>query len=285
MEYEPRNPWDQNPNPPPPPAPAAPAPTSAAPAATPTRYNTTANWQDPFNPPSYGDPYWDEWIAANPTYRGQGYTGPSQRLDLEPEVGRRPVVAPSVSLIQPFTTPYVPTGSGGPNPMPLPTIAGSVGTIPGAPQFPNIPKFTQPTIDEAMADPGYQFTLQEGDKNLQNWAAARGTLNDSSTAKALIDYGQGAATTQYGNVWDRAMNTYNTNTQTQYLDPFAAQYQNWMSGTVNPTMAQYQNNTANVMHLNDAQWQDTWNAYLQQFRQFQDQRDSTFDKQFKVATA
>lgn len=39
----------------------------AAPASAPERkrYNTTANWQDPYNPPSPGDPYYAEWWAAN----------------------------------------------------------------------------------------------------------------------------------------------------------------------------------------------------------------------------
>lgn len=169
--------------------------------------------------------------------------------------------------------------------MPMPTIGGSVGTIPGAPDFPNIPSFQQPTLEEAMNDPGYQFTLQQGQKSLENWSASRGTLNDSSTAKALIDYGQGAATTNYGNVWNRDYQAYNTNTENQYIAPYAAQYQNWLTGTVNPTMAQYATNAANVSHLNDTRWQDNWNSYLQSWNQFRDQRDSTFNHQLAIATA
>lgn len=189
------------------------------------------------------------------------------------------------SLIQPFTEPYNPAGSASGNPTPLPTIGGSVASIPGAPAFPTIPKFNQPTMAEAMNDDGYKFTLDQGDKNLQNWAAARGTLNDSSTAKALIDYGQGAATTQYGNVWQRNYDAYNTNTQNQYIAPWQAQYQNWVTGTVGPTMTNYQTQAANTGHLNDVAWQDNWNKWLQDWNQFRDQRDSTFSKQFQVATA
>lgn len=189
----------------------------------------------------------------------------------------------SGSLIQPFQGTYQPFNPA--NAQPLPTPASSMSTIGGAPQFPTIPKFTSPTVDEAMADPGYAFTLDQGNKNLQNWAGARGTLNDSSTAKAMIDYGQGAASTQYGNVWDRAYNAYNTNVQTQYLDPFAAQYQNWMSGTVNPTMSNFSTQAGNVQHQNDMSWQDNWNNYLQSWNVFRDQRDSTFNKQFATATA
>lgn len=190
------------------------------------------------------------------------------------------------SLIQPFAQPYAPAGTAAPGGgQPLGSPSDYVSTIPGAPQFPTIPKFQAPTIAEAMAEPGYDFVLQQGNNNLQNWAAARGTLNDSSTAKALIDYGQGAATTQYGNVWDRAAQTYDRNTTTQYLDPFAAQYQNWMTGTVNPTMSNFSTQTANIAHGNDVRWQDNWNSWLQDWNQFRDQRDSTFNKQFQVATA
>lgn len=192
----------------------------------------------------------------------------------------------SGSLIQPFTQPYTPAGTASPSGgQPLGNPSDYLSTIPGAPQFPNIPKFAGPTVAEAMDDPGYKFVLDRGNANLQNWAAARGTLNDSSTAKAMIDYGQNAATTQYGNVWDRASQTYDKNVNTQYLDPFAAQFQTWQAGTVNPTMTNFGTQTANIAHGNDVRWQDNWNSWLQNWNQFRDQRDSTFNKQFQVATA
>lgn len=64
-----------------PPTPATPA-AGAAPGGT--RYNTTPNWQDPMNPPSPGDPYWAEWLAANPSYTGSRtgtYTSVSASTD------------------------------------------------------------------------------------------------------------------------------------------------------------------------------------------------------------
>lgn len=183
-------------------------------------------------------------------------------------------------LTDPFTDTYTPYQQ-----QPLPTVGGSLQSIPGAPDFPTIPRFTGPTIEEAMNDPGYKFVLDQGNKNLENWSAARGTLNDSSTAKALTDYGQAAAGTQYGSVWDRNYNAYQTNAQTQYIQPWEAKYQNWLTGTVNPTMAAYQTNSANVQHQNDLGFQDQWNQFLQKWNQFRDQRDSTFNKRFSLATA
>lgn len=231
-----------------------------------------------FTPP-YAGATWDPQLQGwNPKPPGNEVTPPPQPPAPAPAPGPG-----GGSLIAPFTQPYTPYNPS--QSQPLPTPAGSVSTIPGAPQLGDIPKFTQPTIEEAMADPGYQFTLDQGNKNLQNWAGARGTLNDSSTAKAMIDYGQGAATTQYGNVWDRAFNGYKENVDTQYLQPFAAKYQNWMSGTVNPTMSNFQTQAGNVQHQNDLSFQDNWNSWLQQWNIFRDQRDSTFNKQFQTATA
>lgn len=70
-EYDPDGNQNGNPyNPPQPPA--APAPSTPQ-----KQWNTTNDWQDVYNPPSPGDQYWNSWIQANPTYRGQGYSGPS----------------------------------------------------------------------------------------------------------------------------------------------------------------------------------------------------------------
>jgi hypothetical protein len=102
--------------------------------------------------------------------------------------------------------------------------------------------FKAPTVEEALNDPGYKFRLQQGQQALENAASAKGVLNDSGTAKALIDYGQNAASQEYANVWNRAMGAYttgrdtaagiyntnrgnaadiyNTNYRTQYTDPY-----------------------------------------------------------------
>lgn len=55
-----------------------------------------------------------------------------------------------------------------------------------------------------QADPGYQFRLQQGAQAVNNSAAARGMLGSGATLKALQDYGQGQASQEYGNWWNRA---------------------------------------------------------------------------------
>lgn len=52
-------------------------------------------------------------------------------------------------------------------------------------------------------DPGYQFRVQEGQRALQNSAAARGAFGSGATARALVDYGQQAGSQEYGNYMNR----------------------------------------------------------------------------------
>lgn len=61
----------------------------------------------------------------------------------------------------------------------------------------------QNAIANFFADPSYTFTLDQGLKALQNSAAARGILNSGATAKAITQYGQGLASQQYGNYFNR----------------------------------------------------------------------------------
>ena len=76
--------------------------------------------------------------------------------------------------------------------------------------------FSAPTAQQAAETPGYQFQLQQGLKALQNSAAARGGLLSGGTAKAINDYAQGQAASNYGNTYNRALQTYQTNFGNQY---------------------------------------------------------------------
>jgi hypothetical protein len=80
--------------------------------------------------------------------------------------------------------------------------------------------FQAPTGVTEQNDPGYQFRLEQGQKALENSAAARGGLLAGGTAKSLEDYAQGSASNEYGNVYNRALTTFNSglnqyNTQQQ----------------------------------------------------------------------
>lgn len=74
-------------------------------------------------------------------------------------------------------------------------------------------QFHAPTAEEAEATPGYQFQMAEGLKALQRSAAAQGSLQGGGTLKALTQYGQGLASTNYQNTYNNAFNTFQTNHQ------------------------------------------------------------------------
>jgi len=79
-----------------------------------------------------------------------------------------------------------------------------------------LPAFQAPTAATEQNDPGYQFRLQQGQQALENSAAARGGLLSGNTGEALTQYGQNYASNEYGNVYNRAMNDYNTNVIAPY---------------------------------------------------------------------
>lgn len=71
------------------------------------------------------------------------------------------------------------------------------------------------SYNDMTADPGYQFRTQEGINALDMSAASRGKLLSGAQDKALTLYGQGQASNEYGNAYNRSLQDYNTNQNTQ----------------------------------------------------------------------
>ncbi|WP_439684867.1 DNA transfer protein p32 [Cupriavidus oxalaticus] len=63
------------------------------------------------------------------------------------------------------------------------------------------------TTSDFEADPGYQFRLGEGQKQIESSAAARGGLLSGAAAKALTKYNQNFASNEFQNAYNR----FNTN--------------------------------------------------------------------------
>lgn len=63
-------------------------------------------------------------------------------------------------------------------------------------------------LAELQATPGYQFQLQQGQKQLDQSAAARGGLLSGSQLQASQQFGQKQAATGFQNAWERAQNAY-----------------------------------------------------------------------------
>lgn len=87
----------------------------------------------------------------------------------------------------------------------------------------NYPGFTAPTEAQAQQTPGYQFTRNQGNLAIQNSAAARGGLLSGNTAEALDQFNTGLADTTYNDVYNRALQTYQTQYQ-QFLNSQNSQY-------------------------------------------------------------
>jgi hypothetical protein len=63
-------------------------------------------------------------------------------------------------------------------------------------------------LAELQATPGYQFQLQQGQKQLDQSAAARGGLLSGAQMQAAQQYGQKQAATGFQAAWERAQNAY-----------------------------------------------------------------------------
>jgi len=100
------------------------------------------------------------------------------------------------------------------------------------------------SMSDFQADPGYAFRLSEGQRNLDQQAAARGGLISGNALKAATGYGQNMASQEYQN----AFNRYQTNraNQLQPLGNLMSSGQaaaNQQSGT----LGTYGTNAANLI--------------------------------------
>lgn len=72
-------------------------------------------------------------------------------------------------------------------------------------------QFSAPTAAQAQQTPGYQFTLDQGLKSVQNSAAARGLGTSGAALKGASSYATGLADSTYNDVYNRALQTFQTN--------------------------------------------------------------------------
>lgn len=66
------------------------------------------------------------------------------------------------------------------------------------------------TPSDLYTDPSYQFRLNEGRRALEASAAARGMTGSGQNLKDITNYGQSAASQEYGAAYDRFMNNQST---------------------------------------------------------------------------
>lgn len=177
------------------------------------------------------------WLTENPNRKRPGYTpwDGAPEWDMNWGTGwytEEPDVFYPRGSQQPDPAPVPEPGSGGGGggwSAPEAPEAPGGGTPPYRPtfNFPRVPVFRAPqfrapvfSYDERFVapdatsianDPGYQFRLSQGQKALEQSAAGRGVLRTGGTLKDILGYGQNFASQEYGNAFDRARQTFDTN--------------------------------------------------------------------------
>lgn len=152
-----------------------------------------------------------------------------------------------------------PPGGGGGGPANLGDPFGSPFTPPGDLGYPDMPEFHAPTFEDMLKDRGYQFRTQQGQQGLEQSAAARGVLNTGGTLKDILNYGQSAASQEFGNVWNRN------------LDAYDRAFRGWSD--------QY----GFMQHRNDTNWQHAYDKWLQDYNIDRNYKNDTFDHNYKLA--
>lgn len=94
------------------------------------------------------------------------------------------------------------------------------------PKFEGLPAYQAPTLEQAMADPGYRFAADEGRRALDASAASNGRLRTGAQARSLEKYGQDIAQQQYSNVDAREFRNYVQKYQ-QALDMYSPSLAEW----------------------------------------------------------
>jgi hypothetical protein len=108
------------------------------------------------------------------------------------------------------------------------------------------------------ADKGYQFRLSEGLKALQGSQAATG-VSGGAAAKAINNYAQDTASNEYGNAYQRALGSYQTNAGVQQQN-YALNNQNSMNA-FNTRLGAYNAQVGNNLNTANSALQNQSNAY------------------------
>lgn len=124
--------------------------------------------------------------------------------------------------------------------------------------------FTAPTGVNESNDPGFAFRLQQGELALKRIQAASGGLFTGGAAKSLIDYNQGAASAEYGKVFDRALQGFQAST--------------------GASLAGFNANADQQNKAFQAQYQGALDQYNTAYSAFRNNQNDPFAKQFSLAS-
>jgi hypothetical protein len=143
--------------------------------------------------------------------------------------------------------------------------------------------FTMPTATDMAADPGYQFRLQQGQEALERSGAARGVTRTGGTLKDIVDYGQRAASQEYGNVYNRMAGLYGMNEalRGQAFDRDEANRLSAYQTTEGGRLGAYQT----MAGQRQQDFQNRYNNWMQSYNQWRQQGQDRFREQYALATS
>jgi hypothetical protein len=173
----------------------------------------------------------DAWAAALLTARGGSPLLNPAATPGPPSMGYGPGAGGGGGTMGDMITPYNPLATYSPVPY-VPPAPFRPPAYEGATPFQYDPyaaatPFAGPTAADMTADPGYQFRLQQGQEALERSGAARGVTNTGGTLRDILDYGQRAASQEYGNVFGRQRDVYDLNERNRF-NAYQANYGNAM---------------------------------------------------------
>ena len=218
-----------------------------------------------------------------------------------PPLGRPTSIIGDFSGTMPSAPQVAPYGPTDPYAAPTPYAAASYD----APSYTAPVPFTMPTAADMAADPGYQFRLQQGQQALERSGAARGVTRTGGTLKDILDYGQRAASQEYGNVYNRMAGQYGMNEglRGEAFDRNASNDWNAWAGNEAGRARAYDVNEANRLGAErqtqqgrltgyqvgaNQQQQDFLNKYnnwVQSYNQWRQQGQDRFGEQYALATS
>jgi hypothetical protein len=238
----------------------------------------TGAWPPPLKPGETYGPNFGQ-VISDPAASGAVTVRPGQTLD--PTTGQ--LTTPTTTTTPGPTKPPGPT-TPGPTGLPSPftspftappmlDLGGPAGLsyIPPTPQF-HPPAYTAPapfsapSMADVVNDPGFAAPLHEGLGAISNSEAARGLWATGGTGKAMQDYAQQYTNRFYGDIYNRAANTYLTNVGTQNVQPYQFAYQA-AKDQFAPQILGYTTTAAAGQRQNELSYQNAYQKWLDDFNQ------------------
>jgi hypothetical protein len=149
------------------------------------------------------------------------------------------------------------TPAGGAPLAPMPAGRPDYGKAPifDAPVFQWGEKWQAPTLEDAQNEPGYAFAAKEGQRALEQSAAAKGVLGSGGTLKDIASWANRFGEQNYNNVFGRSLQGYNTrfNTAKDIFDRFYTGKKDEFA----PRLFEWQTNA----HGADLGFQQAWNQW------------------------